>query len=267
LTQPCSRLSVDIGREVPRRDVNRMNEGESVCNELPVERQMKPVAKMGRGSSGLRANARGESTRATLLAAALRSFADKSYHGTGTRDIAEQAGLSQAAVYAHYSSKEELLLRICLDGFAEIEEVVRAAELRASRPEDQLREWVYDFVVWHLRTPARTRVIYDEMRALSDAKAEEVWEIRRRVGRRLRQIIASGVERGRFSVPDTYLTAAAMMSMGIDAARWYGDDGTWSTEEVGERYRDLATRMVGYEGSRDQGAEQRAPRGERPTTT
>ncbi|HUW03473.1 MAG TPA: TetR/AcrR family transcriptional regulator [Acidimicrobiales bacterium] len=49
-------------------------------------------------------------TKAQLIAAAAEVFAAKGYEGARVSDIAEAAGLSTGAVYAHYSGKADLLL-------------------------------------------------------------------------------------------------------------------------------------------------------------
>lgn len=167
------------------------------------------------------------------------------YAGAGTRDIAEAAGLSQAAMYIHYPTKEDLLFQIALDGHKEIEAVVIAAEARASSPEERLRAWVYDFVAWHARSHTRARVINYEMRALSPEHTKEIAKIRQNIGFVLRRILGDGLEAGVFRVGDTGITANAIVSLGIDIARWYRDEGTWSPEEVAQRYTDLAMRIVG----------------------
>ena len=47
-----------------------------------------------------------------LVSAAVEAFAERGYHATTTRDIAGRAGMSPAALYIHYKTKEELLYRI-----------------------------------------------------------------------------------------------------------------------------------------------------------
>src|SRR5919109_2003429 len=47
-----------------------------------------------------------------LLVAAVEAFAERGYHATTTRDIAGRAGMSPAALYIHYKTKEELLFQI-----------------------------------------------------------------------------------------------------------------------------------------------------------
>ncbi len=48
-------------------------------------------------------------TRTRILLAAKQAFLDRGYHGTSMRHIAEEAGVSLGGIYAHFSSKEEIL--------------------------------------------------------------------------------------------------------------------------------------------------------------
>jgi AcrR family transcriptional regulator len=49
---------------------------------------------------------------AEIMAAALAVFAERGYDGTRIRHIAERAGVSDAALYAHHRSKEALALAL-----------------------------------------------------------------------------------------------------------------------------------------------------------
>jgi AcrR family transcriptional regulator len=51
-----------------------------------------------------------EETRARLVDAAVEVFAERGYEGARVTDIARRAGLSSGAIYAHYTSKAELLV-------------------------------------------------------------------------------------------------------------------------------------------------------------
>src|SRR5580693_4687431 len=62
------------------------------------------------------------------IAAAL--FCEKGYAATTTREIATAAGIQQASLYYHVSSKEDLLHQICVSSldqlFADVESAVNA---------------------------------------------------------------------------------------------------------------------------------------------
>jgi TetR/AcrR family transcriptional regulator, regulator of cefoperazone and chloramphenicol sensitivity len=61
-------------------------------------------------------------TRGRLLVAATRLFAERGFHGTKVRDIAERAGANVAAASYHFGSKEGLYLAVLRTQFEEIRE-------------------------------------------------------------------------------------------------------------------------------------------------
>jgi AcrR family transcriptional regulator len=84
---------------------------------------------------------KGELTRAAILDAALRLFAERGYQGATMRDIAREAGCSLGLAYRYFSRKEELVLAFYLQCADELEEEVRRipAGPLASRFEKALR--------------------------------------------------------------------------------------------------------------------------------
>jgi AcrR family transcriptional regulator len=55
---------------------------------------------------------RSEETESRIIQAALEIFVRKGYHGTSVHEITQKVGLTKGALYAHFMSKGELLLRI-----------------------------------------------------------------------------------------------------------------------------------------------------------
>src|SRR5215471_15277464 len=49
-----------------------------------------------------------EERRAAIIQAVRRLFADKGFHGTTTRELAEEAGVSEALLFKHFPNKEAL---------------------------------------------------------------------------------------------------------------------------------------------------------------
>jgi AcrR family transcriptional regulator len=193
-------------------------------------------------------NARGNATRARLLEAALEAFAERGFHGTGTRDIATAAGMSPAAVYVHYRSKEELLFALSLAGHQEAESLVVAAAGWDADPTSRLRRAMCDFTTWHARNHVTARVVQFEMAALAPEHARDVAVIRRRIEQLVADLIDDGRAAGQFAITSTEMAPRALLSLGIDVARWYRPDGAWSPEEIGERYAELGLQLVGHRG-------------------
>src|SRR5436190_19819400 len=84
-----------------------------------------------------------------LLIAAVEAFAERGYHATTTRDIAGRAGMSPAALYIHYKTKEELLYQISKVGHQRSLHLLEEAASGPGTPAERLAAAVRSFVRWH----------------------------------------------------------------------------------------------------------------------
>jgi AcrR family transcriptional regulator len=182
-----------------------------------------------------------------LLVAAVEAFAERGYHATTTRDIAGRAGMSPAALYIHYKTKEALLHRISRIGHDKALDIMRTAARREGGPTQRLADAVSSFVRWHAGRRTTARVVQYELDALGPDARAEILALRRQVDAEVRGIIRDGVESGEFDVLDVHGTTLAVLSLCIDVARWFNVDGPRTPEEVGALYADLVLRMVGAE--------------------
>jgi AcrR family transcriptional regulator len=76
-------------------------------------------------------NSSAEVTRGRIVDSALELFATKTYAGTSLQDIAESIGMSKAALYYHFPSKESLLHAM----FAPTVQRIERALADATRPD------------------------------------------------------------------------------------------------------------------------------------
>ncbi|GAB3171866.1 TetR/AcrR family transcriptional regulator [Streptomyces incanus] len=182
-----------------------------------------------------------------LLLAAVEAFAERGYHATTTRDIAGRAGMSPAALYIHYKTKEELLHRISRIGHEKALDILRTAARAEGSPTRRLAEAVSSFVRWHAGGRTTARVVQYELDSLGPDARAEIIALRRQVDAEVRGIIEEGVRSGEFDVPDVRGTTLAVLSLCIDVARWFNVNGSRTPEEVGALYADLVLRMVGAE--------------------
>ncbi|POX51784.1 TetR/AcrR family transcriptional regulator [Streptomyces sp. Ru72] len=180
-----------------------------------------------------------------LLVAAVEAFAERGYHATTTRDIAGRAGMSPAALYIHYKTKEELLHRISRIGHDKALEILRTAARREGSATERLAGAVSSFVRWHAGRRTTARVVQYELDALGPDARAEILALRRQVDAEVRGIVEDGVAAGEFDVLDVKGTTLAILSLCIDVARWFNVDGSRTPEEVGALYADLVLRMVG----------------------
>lgn len=183
--------------------------------------------------------------RTRLALAAVEAFGARGFHGTTTRDISTAAGMSPAALYVHHRSKEDLLFELAHVGHVRVLELVRASVARSSDPVTQLGDLVEDFVRDHAVSHTGARVINYELAALSEERRAAILVVRHEIDLVVRSVVDRGVAAGVFTTPDPRMTSLAILSLGIDVARWYRDEGRWSPDQVAAHYRLLALRMVG----------------------
>jgi len=123
----------------------------------------------------------GRRTRERILAAALALFAGQGYAGTSIRDIAETVGVTKAALYYHFRSKEEILDALTEPIVAELEALVARAGTRPVPPAAELLGTLVDILSRRaaliralMEDPSAPRTLHrpELHRALSDALAE-----------------------------------------------------------------------------------------------
>ncbi|WP_206301927.1 TetR/AcrR family transcriptional regulator [Streptomyces sp. AcE210] len=180
-----------------------------------------------------------------LLIAAVEAFAERGYHATTTRDIASRAGMSPAALYIHYRTKEDLLLRISRIGHEKALEILKDAAAQEGTAAERLSEAVRSFVRWHAARHLTARVVQYELDSLGEEHRPEIVALRRESDATVREILDDGVKAGEFDVPDLPGTTLAVLSLCIDVSRWFNSEGRRTPDEVGALYADLVLRMVG----------------------
>ncbi|MBK1788252.1 TetR/AcrR family transcriptional regulator [Prauserella cavernicola] len=184
-------------------------------------------------------------TARRLMLAGVESFAQRGYHATTTRDIAGSAGMSPAALYVHFPSKAALLFAISRSGHEQVLALVKQAAENTDSPTDAVRGIVEQFVAWHARRHTVARVVQYELGALPEQEYAVVAGLRRDIERILRELVVAGTESGEFTVADPGTAARALLSLGIDVARWYTERHRKTPEKLGTEYGQLALRMLG----------------------
>ncbi|QRK07207.1 TetR/AcrR family transcriptional regulator [Archangium violaceum] len=112
-----------------------------------------------------------QQTRQRLLEAAARVFAERGFHATSVDQVAEAAGYTKGAVYANFSSKDELFLALLEQrslrdveswtspdgGLLSLEDVLRGHEaLLHAQPDEEATRWgllTLEFYLYAMREP------------------------------------------------------------------------------------------------------------------
>jgi AcrR family transcriptional regulator len=184
------------------------------------------------------------STSERVRDAALRLFAERGYHGTGIRQLADAAGLSSASLYHYMGTKEELLVAIMRTSLTDL---LEAADDVCTLPDpgERLVALVRLHVRTHASAPEQTRVVDDEVNALSPAARAEVVALRDRYERHWQAVLEEGAAQGDFRVGSAAVVRRALLEMCSGVARWWTPDGELDLDALAGEYAALALRLVG----------------------
>ena len=191
------------------------------------------------------ATERARSRRTDVRDAALGLFAERGYHGTSMKDIAEAVGMRAPSLYNHVGAKQELLVEIAERTLVDLQRLHEEAVASTRDVAEALRRAVEAHVRYHAHHPREVRVANRDLPALEPANRERVIGMRRTYARSWQALLQRGADAGRFDVPDPRLASYALLEMGIGVATWFRPDGPLSEDAVAYHYGDMALRLAG----------------------
>ena len=180
-----------------------------------------------------------------ILLAAATAFAERGFHATTTRDIAALAGLSPAALYVYFRSKEEVLYQIATSALDFTVKVAAAEASGPGSPAERLAGLVRVLTIWHTYNSQVAHVVLYQLGALSPEHLADITAKQRTVSRTFRQVITDGVESADFDVADPGAAAIAVLSLCLDVARWYQPGYRLTPQQLGDINATAALRIVG----------------------
>jgi len=180
-----------------------------------------------------------------ILLAAATAFAERGFHATTTRDIAAQAGLSSAALYFYFRSKEEVLYQIATSALDLTIEVAATEASDPGSPAERLTNLVRVLTIWHTYNSQVAHVVLYQTGALTTDHLADIAGKQREVSKIVRKVITDGVQSGDFDVPDAGAATIAVLSLCLDVARWYRPGYRLTPQQLGDFNAATALRIAG----------------------
>lgn len=182
-----------------------------------------------------------------ILAAALDAFAEKGYHGTSTRQLAERSGLSVPGIYHHYRSKQDILFDLMMVVIDELIARCRyALEEAGDDPSAQFDAIVDAILLFHMHRQNGAMLSANEMRSLTPEHRARYVARRDEQQRMLDVVVSDGVDAGIFHTAHPGDASRAITSLCLGVAAWYRSDGELAEDVFLDRYRSVAQAIVGY---------------------
>ena len=171
--------------------------------------------------------------------------------------------MTTAALYHHMGNKQDLLVVIMSDAMHEMIAGARAAIADAEDPADQLAALARAHVIYNGENLLAALVGDTEIRSLDHANRTRIVKLRDTYERLWADVIAEGVEGGRFDITEQKLFRLAVIQMCNGVAYWYTPAGPTALGAIAD---ELAAYALAMAGCRAKGAAVR-PRARKRSST
>lgn len=190
--------------------------------------------------------------KSDIRSAALLRFSQQGYHGTTLRQLANDLGVTPAAFYYYYTTKDELLTEL-VEGIL-TRDLARVREIRAAN-DDSLDAMVYNHVSDCCTHQLEAIVLAHDTKSLPPRFRKRVHRLVRDYEDEFAACIAAeyGLEG-----PDLQLATKAVLGMGHNVTQWYRADGPLSPDVIAEHYTQYARGVL--EVAKESGARARRRR-------
>lgn len=127
-----------------------------------IVRTKVPVPKRNAPARARRLRAKGDlrSLRHPILDTARKLFAKEGYACVSMRRIGAEVGCSPMAMYRYFASKEDLLISICEETFAQLTQAEEAEGAKQTTPLEKLRATVHAFIQFCISHPYHFKLTF-----------------------------------------------------------------------------------------------------------
>jgi AcrR family transcriptional regulator len=160
---------------------------------------------------------------------AIALMGEHGYEGTSTRDIANEAGVTVAALYYHFPSKLDLLREFLHEAhdvvLTRLEREIRTAD---DSPRARLDAAVSTLIASNLHddwAQLAAQVAWREHGRLEDIDRRAIADKRARMIDLIERVIVDGVKAGEFTTSDSRQVAEAVLTLCISVIESFSDDG------------------------------------------
>jgi len=171
-----------------------------------------------------------------ILRMAADKFGTQGYQATTLDEIAAAAGISRAAFYLYFPSKEELLRRmysqVIATSHAAIEQIV-AEELPVP---EKLRRIIRHQVRYMATNVPLLQVFFSEIFSLRPEVGQWVRGANRAFSGMIQRVVNEGVQKGELIPLHPKRFTYALMGMCNWIYRWYRLGGEWTPDTVAEEF-------------------------------
>jgi AcrR family transcriptional regulator len=176
-----------------------------------------------------------------VLTVAARLFRERGYRATRLDDIADELGVTRAALYYYFETKQELLAEICRRSRHAVESALQEVEAVPDAVE-RLRAFARAFARNTATDPAR--VFHRDHTELDPEFRAQLRERAERVTRGAEAILEAGIASGRFRPLNVRVAAPGLLAMLYSLPDWVRPERHGTLADVTDELIDVYLRGV-----------------------
>ena len=182
--------------------------------------------------------------RERIVASAVDMFYQHGFGHTTLDQVAVQMGMTKPFIYAHFSSKTELLAAICAQGIGVSLQAIDRALGSGGSSRERLAAFANDFMLAVLESQKHIAIYTREEKNLEPADREKIQNMRREFDRKLTGLLDQGVAKGEFNIEETPLAALAIGGIASWASVWFRPGGRLAAQDIAGRMADFMLAMT-----------------------
>jgi AcrR family transcriptional regulator len=174
-------------------------------------------------------------TKQKIIKASTDLFYEHGFVKASIRDIVRKVGVTNAAFYNHFKSKDEILYHIIEEiGTTLLEELQKAADANGD-PKECLKEMIFRQVCLMSRRRKEIKIYMEEQYQLPTVMKKQAMKQHRRIYDFYKEKVSGMKARGLMYGLDATVVTFAIFAMMNWSYRWFRDNGKLCIEEVADQ--------------------------------
>lgn len=182
--------------------------------------------------------------RQVIRQIATRLFVHQGFENTTTRDIAKEVGISNAALYYYFDSKEELLYQILDEIITTGLNNLKEIEKGSSSPKNKLAKILESYTRYYSIEPDKMRLLAHDQKSLAPEHRRDLIKKQRDYVHIVVSILDELKNRGEILDMNTTVCAFAFFGMVHWVYRWYDPDGEIKPLQLSDMFNRIFTRGI-----------------------
>ena len=164
----------------------------------------------------------------------------KGYDATSVNDIANALGMTKAGLYHYIHGKKELLFDIMNYGMEELDREVVTPAQNIADAHARLKFMIVSHTKLVTRGQGAVTILVDEITALTPAQSRKITRHKRFYFDFLRNTLEQLKAEGKLLDVDTTVATFTLLGMILWPSRWFRQDGSLTSEQVGQEILKIA---------------------------